>query len=88
MAQLEKELEILPFDLGDHEYCRSTTHGVPNVVEKVNIARGNRGAHESCQSVNALNQGLASDEAKEFSWSVPPRLRIVYPRAFPSPSSV
>ena len=56
---------IEPSDLGTHECCRSTTHNVPNVVKKVNIVRGNRrGAYESYQSVNALNQGLASMEPR------------------------
>ena len=64
-----------------------TTHSEPNLVEKLNIARGNRGAHESFRSVNALNCGLASNEAKECSWCVPPRLPMIYPSTIPSPLS-
>ena len=81
-------MKSYPPNLADDECCRSTTHSVTNVVEKVNLARENRVAHESYRSVNALNQGRASNEAKEFPWSVAPRLRIVYPSTFTSPSSV
>ena len=54
-----------------HEFCRSTTLGVTNVVEKKTSARDNCGEDESYRSVNALNQGLALSRSQGILLSVP-----------------